>query len=146
MLSIGLGHPFLFNTTFNLVLQIITLGLVFLSLFFKMKNNYKSHGTTMGVALILHLLTFLLIMGPIFFEYYDFFSTETSFTYVQTIWSHAVPGAIALVLGTYLVLRWAINASNIGGCIKRKRIMDLTLLLWVFSLAFGIATYILIHF
>lgn len=146
MLSIGLGHPFLFNTTFNLVLQIITLGLVFLSLFFKMKNNYKSHGTTMGVALILHLLTFLLIMGPIFFEYYDFFSTETSFTYVQTIWLHAVPGAIALVLGTYLVLRWAINASNIGGCIKRKRIMDLTLLLWVFSLAFGIATYILIHF
>jgi len=146
MLSIGLGHPFLFNTTFNLVLQIITLGLVFLSLFFKMKNNYKSHGTTMGVALILHLLTFLLIMGPIFFEYYDFFSTETSFTYVQTIWLHAVPGAIALVLGTYLVLRWAINASNIGGCTKRKKIMDFTLFLWVFSLAFGIATYILIHF
>jgi uncharacterized membrane protein YozB (DUF420 family) len=111
-----------------------------------MKNNYKIHGTTIGVALILHVLTFLLIMGPIFFENYDFFYTETSFTYVQTIWLHAVPGAIALILGTYLVLRWAINTSNINGCFKRKRIMDLTLLLWVFSLAFGVATYILIYF
>ena len=146
MLSIGLGHPILFNTAFNLVLQIITLGLIFLSLFFKNKKNYKIHGTTMGVALILHVLTFLLIMGPIFFDNYSFFSTETSFNYVQTTWMHAIPGVIALVLGLYLVLRWAINASNIGGCIKRKRIMDLTLLLWMFSLVFGIATYILIYF
>lgn len=146
MLSIGLGHPILFNTTFNLVLQIITLGLIFLSLYFKMKNNYKIHGTTMGVALILHVLTFLLIMGPIFFENYSFFSTETSFNYVQTTWLHAVPGAIALILGIYLVLRWVIKTSNISGCIKRKRIMDVTLLLWIFSLVFGIATYILIYF
>jgi uncharacterized membrane protein YozB (DUF420 family) len=146
MLSIGLGHPFLFNTTFNLLLQIITLGLIFLSLYFKIKNNYKIHGTTMGIALILHVLTFLLIMGPIFFDNYSFFSTETSLSYVQTTWLHAIPGAIALVLGIYLVLRWTINASNIGGCIKRKRIMDLTLLLWAFSLVFGIATYVLIYF
>ena len=146
MLSIGLGHPFLFNTTFNLLLQIITLGLIFLSLYFKIKNNYKIHGTTMGIALILHVLTFLLIMGPIFFDNYSFFSTETSFNYVQTTWLHAIPGAMALVLGIYLVLRWAINSSNIGGCIKRKRIMDLTLLLWMFSLVFGIATYVLIYF
>ena len=146
MLSIGLGHPFLFNTTFNLVLQIITLGLIFLSLFFKMKNNYKIHGTIMGLGLVLHVLTFLLIMGPIFFENYSFFSTETSFNYVQTTWLHAIPGAIALILGIYLVLRWAIKTSNISGCIKRKRIMDVTLLLWMFSLVFGIATYILIYF
>ncbi len=39
MLSIGLGHPILFNTAFNLVLQIITLGLIFLSLFFKNKKQ-----------------------------------------------------------------------------------------------------------
>ena len=84
-------------------------------------------------------------MGSIFFEFLDFFSTETSLNYVQTIWIHAVPGAIALVLAIFLVVIWAVNPSNIKGCFKRKRIMDLTVILWIFSLIFGIVTYALIH-
>lgn len=100
----------------------------------------------MGIATILHVITFLLIMGPIFFENYSFFLTETSLIYVQTNWLHAVPGAITLILSLYLVLRWTINSSKIEGCFKRKRIMDLTVTLWIFSLAFGIITYIFIYF
>lgn len=144
-MSIGLGHPFLFNTTLNLGLQLATIAIIFLSLYFKMKKQYKKHGTLMGIATILHVLTFLLIMGPIFFENYSFFSTETSLIYVQTNWLHAVPGAITLILAIFLVLRWAINSSKIEGCFKRKRIMDLTITLWMFSLIFGIATYVFIY-
>lgn len=145
MLLIGIGHPILLNTTLNLVIQIITLAIIFVSLYFKMKNNYKMHGTTMGIAVILHALTFILIMGPIFFENFGFFSTKTSFNFVQTTWLHAVPGALTLILAIYLVLRWAINSSNVDGCFKRKRIMDLTIILWIFSLLFGIVTYALIY-
>ncbi len=74
----------------------------------------------MGVALILHVLTFLLIMGPIFFDNYSFFSTETSFNYVQTTWLHAIPGVIALSIGNYILfldgqLTLQISADALNG-------------------------------
>ena len=145
-MSLGLGHPFLFNTTLNLVLQFVTATILFFSLYFKMKKQYKKHGASMGIATILHVLTFLLIMGPIFYQNYSFFSTEINLVYVQTNWLHAIPGAITLLLAIYLVLRWTMNTSKIEGCFRRKRIMDLTVTLWIFSLVFGIVTYVFIYF
>jgi uncharacterized membrane protein YozB (DUF420 family) len=146
MLSIGLGHPMLLNTSLNMLTQIITLIIILVSLYFKKKGNMKFHGTSMGVAVVLHALTFVIVMGPIFFENFSYFSTEMSTPLVQTTWLHAIPGAIALVLAIFLVAVWAVKPENIAGCYKRKRIMDITLLLWLFSLAFGIATYVLIYF
>ena len=146
MLSIGLGHPMLLNTTLNMLAQIFTLIIIFVSLYFKKKGNIKLHGTSMGIAAILHLLTFLLVMGPIFAENFSFFSSEMGLPLVQTTWLHAIPGAIALILAIFLVVIWAVKVSNITGCYKRKRIMDITLLFWLFSLFFGIITYVLIYF
>jgi len=99
----------------------------------------------MGFAVVLHLLAFVLVMGPIFFEFFSFYSTAFGDTLAQVTWLHAVPGAIALVLAIFLVTIWAVNSSNVAGCYKRKRIMDVTLLLWVISLIFGIATYVLTY-
>jgi uncharacterized membrane protein YozB (DUF420 family) len=146
MLIIGLGHPIQLNTALNLATQIITVAILFLSLYYKNKKNYKTHAITMTIAVVVHLLTFILVMGPIFFEFLSFFQTETSLAYVQTTWIHAIPGAVALVLGIVLVLLWAFNSSNIENCFKRKRIMDITLILWIISLIFGIITYALIYF
>jgi len=146
MLAIGLGHPRLPQNDLNFLTQIITLAIIVLSLYFKKKGKIKQHGATMGVAVILHVLTFVLVMGPIFYQNFEFFSTETSFPLVQTTWLHAVPGALVLLLAIFLVINWAVHASDVAPCYKRKRIMDVTLILWVFSLAFGIATYILIYF
>ena len=100
----------------------------------------------MGIAVVLHVLTFVLVMGPIFADQFSFFSSEISLPLVQTTWLHAIPGAIALILAIFLVAIWAVKPSNIAGCYKRKRIMDITLLFWLFSLAFGIVTYVLIYF
>lgn len=146
MFIIGLGHPIQLNTALNLITQIITMIILFLSLYYKNKKNYKTHAITMTIAVVLHLLTFILVMGPIFFEFLSFYQTETGLTYVQTTWIHAIPGAIALVLGIVLILIWAFNTSNIEKCFKRKRIMDITLILWIISLIFGIITYALIYF
>ena len=99
----------------------------------------------MGVAVVLHVLTFVLMMGPRFSEAFTFFSTEISLTLVQTTWLHAIPGAVALILAVFLVGMWAVQPSNNAACFKRKRIMDVTLVLWVFSLVFGIVTYILFY-
>jgi len=145
LLALGLGHPRFLHTDLNLILQIITLAIIFVSLYYKKKLKLKHHGITMGVAVILHLLSFVLVMGPAFFTYFEFYSTSTSIGAVQTAWLHAVPGAIALVLGLLLVAVWALNSSNVKGCYKRKRIMDVTLILWLFSLVFGIVTYALFY-
>jgi uncharacterized membrane protein YozB (DUF420 family) len=145
LLAIGLGNPRFLQTDLNLVLQITILAIIFVSLFYKRKNNFKVHGATMGLAVILQILAFILVMGPTFFNNFDFFYTSTSIPAVQTAWIHAVPGAIALLLGIYLVSRWAIKTSNVTGCYKRKRIMDATIGLWLFSLLFGIATYVLFY-
>jgi uncharacterized membrane protein YozB (DUF420 family) len=145
LLAIGLGHPRFLQTDLNLVLQIIILAIIVASLFYKRKTKFKVHGATMGLAVILQILAFILVMGPTFFNNLDFFSTETSIPVVQTAWIHAVPGAMAILLGIYLVTKWAVKTSNVAGCYKRKRIMDVTIGLWLFSLVFGIATYVLIY-
>ncbi|PVX24348.1 MAG: hypothetical protein CW691_08040 [Candidatus Bathyarchaeum sp.] len=146
MLGIGLGHPRFVHTDLNMLTQILTLIIIFVSLYYKKKGKLKHHGATMGIAVIVHILTFVLVMGPIFSESFAFFSSEIDLALVQTTWLHVVPGTIAIILAIFLVVKWAINASNTAGCYKLKRIMDITLLLWLFSLAFGIATYILIYF
>ena len=144
-LSLGLGHPRFFHTDLNLVIQIVTLLIILVSLFYKKKGKLKLHGITMGIAVVLHTVAFVLVMAPPVFQYFSFFSTKTDLLAVQTTWLHALPGAIALLLGIFLVSKWAINASNTAPCYKRKRIMDITLVLWLFSLVFGIATYLLFY-
>ena len=145
MLSIGLGHPRFLHTDLNLLTQLLTLAIIFVSLYYKRKGKLKRHGATMGVAVILHLLTFVLVMGPIFSEYFSFYSTAFGETLAQVTWLHVVPGAIALILAIFLVAIWAVDSSNVAGCYKRKRIMDVTLLLWMISLLFGITTYVLTY-
>jgi uncharacterized membrane protein YozB (DUF420 family) len=129
-------------TDLNLIVQIASFILVLGSLAYKIKGNFKIHGSIMGVAVLLHFITFLVAMGPSFVGNFTFLMTETLLTGVQTLWAHVISGALSLVLGIFLVTMWVPKASNIKPCFGRKRIMDATAILWTISLAFGIATYI----
>jgi uncharacterized membrane protein YozB (DUF420 family) len=133
------------NVDVNLILQIIVFVIIVISLFYKNKMKFKIHGVLMGIAVILHVLTFLTVMGPIFFEYFSELVEYTSYPEIQTTWIHAVPGAIAMIMGIMLVGLWALHPSDIATCNRRKRLMDVTVLLWLVSLIFGIATYILLY-
>ena len=146
IMAIGLGHPRLVNNDLNLLAQFITLAIILISLYFKKKGKIKQHGITMGIAVVVHILTFVMVMGPIFFQNFSYYSTELGVSWIQAIWLHAVPGALVLVLAVFLVIAWVIRASDVSPCYKRKRIMDVTLVLWVISLAFGILTYGLTYF
>jgi uncharacterized membrane protein YozB (DUF420 family) len=129
----------------NLILQIVMFVIIVISLFYKNKMKFKIHGVLMGIAVILHVLTFLTVMGPIFFGYFREFVKYVSHPEIQTTWIHAVPGAIAMIMGIMLVGAWALHPSDIASCSRRKRLMDITVLLWLVSLIFGIATYILLY-
>ena len=96
----------------------------------------------MSIAVLMHLITFILAMGPAFSEGLDFFVGSTDLLGVQAMWIHAITGGIALITGIILILFWIINLSNIAGCSKRKRIMDITSMLWMISFIFGIVTYL----
>lgn len=129
-------------TDINLLIQIISFLILLISIFYKFKKKFKIHGYLMGLAVLLHFITFLLAMGPSFIDGIDFFTTATDLIGVQAMWIHAISGGIALILGTFLVLIWVRNLSNIATCLKRKRIMDITAILWGLSLIFGILTYL----
>ena len=133
------------QTDINLILQVVMFLVIVIGLFYKNKRKYKLHGELMGIAVVLHILSFLLVMAPSFSEAYEYFTTATSDAGVQTTWIHAVPGAIAMIMGIMLVGLWAIRPSNIGACARRRRLMDITVLLWLISLVFGVVTYILFY-
>ena len=139
------GTGAVLQTDINLILQIVMVLIIVIGLIYKNKNKFKIHGGLMGIAVILHVLSLLLVMGPSLYENYDFFTTGTSELGVQTTWIHAIPGAIAMILGIVLVVSWALRSSNIAACSRKKRLMDVTVLLWLISLAFGIATYIVFY-
>jgi uncharacterized membrane protein YozB (DUF420 family) len=139
------GTGAVLQTDINLILQIVMFLIIVIGLVYKNKRKFKIHGGIMGIAVILHVLSILLVMGPSFSEGYDFFTTATSELGVQTTWIHAIPGAIAMIMGIILVGAWALRPSNIAACSRMKRLMDITVLLWLISLIFGIATYIVFY-
>jgi uncharacterized membrane protein YozB (DUF420 family) len=136
------GTNAVITTDINLLIQIIALLLLLTGLIYKAKGKFRIHGSVMGVAVFLHLISFLLAMGPSLFYNFEFFTTDTLNTGVQTMWAHAITGAVALILGIVLVVAWILQSSNVKACIRRKRLMDITALLWTISVIFGIATYL----
>ena len=139
------GTGAVLQTDVNLILQVVMFLIIVIGLVYKKRNKFKIYGGLMGIAVILHVISLLLVMGPSFSEGYEYFTTATSDVGVQTTWIHAVPGAIAMIMGTFLVVAWALRPSNIAACSRRKRLMDITVLLWLISLMFGITTYLVFY-
>jgi uncharacterized membrane protein YozB (DUF420 family) len=137
-----LGTNAVLITDLNLLVQITSFILILVALTYKARGKFKIHGSIMGFAVLLHFITFLTAMGPSFIEGFNFLTSETMVTGVQTLWVHAISGAVSLVLGIFLIVIWVPKASNIKPCFGRKRLMDATAVTWTISLIFGIATYI----
>ena len=136
----GTNAPLTIDLT--LVAQIIAFALVSVAIAYKFKRKWKLHGFLMGGGLILHLISFLVVMVPMFMTNFSLYVTGTSFLFVQTLWVHVITGALVLVLGFYITLVWIPKPSSLKHCFKRKRLMDATFLLWAISVAFAIATYV----
>ena len=96
----------------------------------------------MGIGVILHFVFFAVAMWPSFSGGFDFFTTSISLLGVQTMWIHAIPGLTTIVLGLFVFVSWLLHVSDISGCFKKKRFMDVVLISWLTSLIFGIVTYL----
>jgi uncharacterized membrane protein YozB (DUF420 family) len=139
------GTRALIQTDINLTIQVVMLIVIVIGLVYKNKRKFKIHAELMGIAVILHLISFFAVMLPSFNNSYDYFVTATSDLGVQTMWTHVIPGAVSMILGIFLVAAWILRPANIATCSKRKRVMDITTLLWSISLIFGIASYMVYY-
>jgi len=98
------GTGALIQTDINLIIQLVMLIVIVVGLVYKSKKKFKIHGELMGIAVILHILSFFAVMLPSFNEGFEYFVTATSELGVQTMWIHAIPGAVSMILGIFLVV------------------------------------------
>lgn len=136
--------PVILLSQANLVLEIIILIVLFVAFALKRKGKFRKHGGMMLVGVVLNILSFVLVMGPAFFSFGQngLFDHPGRLYFVTLV--HAGLGGIALVLGVLLVASWHLQAST-QNCMRRKKIMRLTFVLWVLALILGILLYMLLY-
>ena len=137
-----LGTHAVLITDLTLLISIFSFVLLLGALVNKIKRKYTIHASIMGIALILHLITFLAAMMPSLVVGINFLTTKIMQIGILAMWIHAVSGALSLALGIFLIVAWIPKITDFTPCFRRKRIMDATTLLWTISLIFGIITYI----
>jgi uncharacterized membrane protein YozB (DUF420 family) len=133
----------LISPQINLGLQISILIILFASLTLKLKRKYMAHGTTMLTAVILNALSFLLVMMPSL-STLEILKTQPLHWFSLATVAHAGIGALAIVLGAWIVASWHLQPSN-KNCIRKKKLMRFTLILWMIAFLLGFVLYAILY-
>ena len=128
----------------NLSLQIATLLILLAGLALKRKQKFLLHGFSMLVAVVLNALSFFVVMGPSFYSMKDFVSSHPFDELAIATLGHAALGTLAEILALGLIVLWHFQSST-QGCMRRKKLMKATFLLWVMALVIGIFLYTLLY-
>ena len=129
-----LQDPIAVAALISFIVQIIVLFLLVAGYSLKRKSKFRSHGLIMATAVVLHLITILTVMIP---NFPIFFSA--SIPLIDTLIGiiHGTLGSLGLILGIILVSAWQFK-KDLTGCFKRKRIMLVTITIWISALVIGI--------
>jgi uncharacterized membrane protein YozB (DUF420 family) len=124
----------------NLIIQITVFLLLVASLWLKKKKNFVWHGNTMLVAVIVNGLSLVAHMGPSFVNLFrDEIPNLEPVALLGLI--HGIVGAIAELLGIWLVATWAYVRSDTKYCAGKRELMRLIFAFWVVALALGFLYY-----
>jgi len=122
----------------SLVLQILILFLLLGSIWFKAAKKFRQHGLTMLTAVVLHTTTIVAVMIPSFGGISSgHFSTVISALAIL----HGTLGALAEILGVWVVASWRLRDSQ-EHCISKRRVMRLTLVTWIIAIILGVLIYL----
>jgi uncharacterized membrane protein YozB (DUF420 family) len=128
--------------TVSLGVQIAVLFLLLGGFSLKRMKKFRQHGIAMLSAVVLHAILVIAWMIP---SFSGFFSAPGSVNLADTIaivvLVHAFAGIAALVLGVWLVASWRLKA-DMKTCFAKKKIMRVTLPLWLIALFLGIILYL----
>jgi hypothetical protein len=123
--------------TVSLVLQIVILILLSGSLELKRRKKFRHHGITMLTAVVLHTISIVAVMIPSFRVI-----TAGDFTVFSLIaYVHGAAGALAELLAIWILVTWRLRTS-IQYCAPKKKLMLLTLSLWLTAIVLGILLYL----
>ena len=140
------GTRAMLNTDVDLLLQVFAFAFFVLGYVYFRKRRFRLHVSLIGFAVVINFFSFLWFMGPVFYRHFsNFFSTHLSNQGVITTWIHVFPGTITLALGSGFFVTWGLQRSSIAMCYRRKRLMQITSLLWCISFLFGVGTYLMFY-
>jgi uncharacterized membrane protein YozB (DUF420 family) len=126
--------------TISLILQIVTLVLLFAGVGLKVRKKFHQHGIIMLTAVVMHTIIILAWMVP---SFSSSFSGSINFAdmIVVTILVHAFMGIAADLLGIWLVASWRLRV-DMKTCFAKKSIMRVTMTLWLITLFLGVVLYL----
>ena len=128
----------------NLLLQIIILIILIVGRKLAKDKKLLTHGRAMAALLVLHTLAILLIMIPSFLINFGAL-VRISDPRVIITWIHAIVGSSAEAIGVYLVSKWRFQPKALAVCVKNKKFMQLTFMLWGLSATLGIIFYLVYY-
>jgi hypothetical protein len=127
-------------------IQIVALILLVVGVYpyrIRTKNrNLIMHGFLSIAAIGLNLATVLAVMIPTFSGRLGYI-INLSLAQAAVVWSHAVLGTLAIVLGFVIIFSWVTHPLGELGCSKTWRLMIPTFAIWTFALVLGLAVHIL---
>jgi hypothetical protein len=94
----------------------------------------------MTLAWAVNIASFLLIMVPSLMVNANTFLVPPIVFFDVVSIVHIPIGAAAMLLSTFLVVRWALNSGQVSGCIA-KWAMRTTMIAWVVSIVIGASIY-----
>jgi uncharacterized membrane protein YozB (DUF420 family) len=134
----------IFESTISLSIEMVALGLLISGYLLKRQKKYRQHGLSMLSALALHIVAILFVMVP---SLAAFFSVPSSVNFADILvivtLVHVSAGLLAALLGVWLVGSWHFQES-LQTCFRKKRVMDVTLSLWLLAIALGLVLYLVI--
>ena len=128
----------------NVLLQAAILIIILFALHRKMKRKFVLHGNLMMFALVLHLLLVFIVMIPSWLRYAGAVLSLPALGAVIII--HSVLGTAAAAMGIAIIVAWKSTPAAKMGCMRRKRLMLPTALLWISSLVLGMVFYAIAYY
>jgi hypothetical protein len=130
----------------SLVLQVVILFLLILGLPFVKgigaKKNLVLHGYLTMLALVLHTILIFVVMIPSFSSGLGELG-ELPFLNAFNVWSHAILGTAAEILGFIIVGFWVSKPLSNMACARVKKVMLPLFIIWTISLINGALIHIL---
>lgn len=129
----------------SFVIQIVILFLLVLGVpLAKGQINQKNlirHGYLTVAAVVLHTISIFIVMIPSLVGGAEDFG-ELSIWASITVWSHAVLGTLAWVLGIIIIAAWLRKTPSKMMCVKVKKWMLPTFIIWLIAIFNGAIVHI----
>jgi uncharacterized membrane protein YozB (DUF420 family) len=129
----------------NLILQIIILVVLTASALQARRRGLRAHRTLTIFVVVLNAVLIIAIMNPSFFRILPFALRNPRAPVPIWLWPHVLIGALAELIGVYLVVSTNLNwdAASLGGSVRRRmrNLARFMLLLWALALVIGLVIY-----